>query len=61
MSTYNEEWLAKHQNDPKVWRLHDGTKVSTAALKRMYAGLGMKSALPSPSMRIMLGITKIKG
>lgn len=59
MSTHNEEWHAKHKNDPKVWRLHDGSEVSTAALKRIYSGLGMRSSLPSPAMRMLLGITKI--
>lgn len=59
MSTYNDEFRAKHKNDPKVWRLHDGTEVSTAALKRLYSGLGLKRSLPSPAMRMLLGITKI--
>lgn len=53
MSTYNEEWKAKHANDKKVWELHDGSHVSHATLKRMFG------KIPTPAQRYLLGITRI--
>ena len=44
----------EHKNDPKVWRLHDGTLVSKWRLKQMFMG-----KIPSPAQRKLLGIEKI--
>ena len=50
MSTYYEE----HQNDPKKWILHDGTRVSDVGLKTMFFG-----KIPKLQVRKLLNITKI--
>jgi hypothetical protein len=50
MSTHNDE----HKNDKKVWKLHDGTHVSTHTLKNMFMG-----KIPNPAQRMLLGIVRI--
>jgi hypothetical protein len=40
--------------DKKVWRLYDGTLVSSTQLKRMFMG-----KLPGPAARKLLGIEKV--
>ena len=50
MSTYYDD----HKNDPKVWKLHDGTLVSQVGLKSMFMG-----KIPNPACRRLLGICKV--
>ena len=51
MSTHYDE----HKSDPKIWKLHDGTMVSTYGLKNMFMG-----KIPCPATRQLLGIEKSK-
>lgn len=41
-------------NDKLTWKLHDGSLVSHAGLKRMFMG-----KIPNPAQRRLLGISKV--